>query len=125
MWGARARWKIENETFNTLKSQGYHFEHNFGHGNNNLSNVFAHMMLLAFLIDQVQELCCPVLQKAITFHLRKKYLWGRVKSTFKLLNIASWEDFYRIVTVDIITNSMMKYDSNSAVRYLFYIINRF
>nr|WP_198246747.1 hypothetical protein [methane-oxidizing endosymbiont of Gigantopelta aegis] len=23
----RARWRIENETFNTLKNQGYHFEH--------------------------------------------------------------------------------------------------
>ena len=23
----RSRWKIENETFNTLKNQGYHFEH--------------------------------------------------------------------------------------------------
>jgi hypothetical protein len=32
MRGARARWKIENETFNTLKNQGCHFEHNFGHG---------------------------------------------------------------------------------------------
>jgi len=32
MQGARARWRIENETFNTLKNQGYHFEHNFGHG---------------------------------------------------------------------------------------------
>src|SRR5918998_1373581 len=30
MQGARARWRIENETFNTLKNQGYHFEHNFG-----------------------------------------------------------------------------------------------
>ena len=85
MRGARARWKIENETFNTLKNQGYHFEHNFGHGNKNLSNVFANMMLLAFLIDQVQELCCPVFQKAITFHLRKKYLWEGVKSLSVLL----------------------------------------
>ena len=25
----RARWKIENEGFNTLKNQGYHLEHNF------------------------------------------------------------------------------------------------
>jgi len=25
MRGGRARWKIENETFNTLKNQGYHF----------------------------------------------------------------------------------------------------
>jgi len=33
MRGGRARWRIENETFNTLKNQGYHFEHNFGHGN--------------------------------------------------------------------------------------------
>ena len=30
MRAGRARWKIENETFNTLKNQGYHFEHNFG-----------------------------------------------------------------------------------------------
>jgi hypothetical protein len=28
MRGGRARWRIENETFNTLKNQGYHFEHN-------------------------------------------------------------------------------------------------
>jgi hypothetical protein len=34
--GGRARWKIENETFNTLKNQGYHIEHNFGHGQHNL-----------------------------------------------------------------------------------------
>ncbi len=37
MRGGRARHKIENETFNTLKNQGYQFEHNFGHGNTNLS----------------------------------------------------------------------------------------
>jgi hypothetical protein len=41
MRGGRARWKIENETFNTLKNQDYQFEHNFGHGNKNLSVVFA------------------------------------------------------------------------------------
>ena len=43
MRGARARWKIENETVNTLKNQGYHFEHNFGHGNNHLSTVLMHL----------------------------------------------------------------------------------
>ena len=26
--GGRARWKFENETFNTLMNPGYHFEHN-------------------------------------------------------------------------------------------------
>jgi hypothetical protein len=32
----RARWKIENETFNVLKTNGYNFEHNFGHGKKTL-----------------------------------------------------------------------------------------
>ena len=37
---ARARWKIENEGFNTLKNHGYHLEHNFGHGHRHLSEAF-------------------------------------------------------------------------------------
>ena len=41
MRGGRARWKIENETFNTLKNQGYHLEHNYEHGEQNLSVVLA------------------------------------------------------------------------------------
>ena len=48
MRGGRARWKIVNETFNTLKNQGYQFEHNFGHGYKNLSHVFANLMMIAF-----------------------------------------------------------------------------
>jgi hypothetical protein len=60
----RARWRIENETFNTLKNQGYHFEHNYGHGYNNLCSVMTMLMILAFLIDQVQQLCCKAYQQA-------------------------------------------------------------
>ena len=37
----RARWKIENETFNVLKQRGYHLEHNFGHGKKTLAGVLA------------------------------------------------------------------------------------
>jgi len=47
MQGGRARWKIENETFNTLKNQGYHFGHNYGLGKKNLSVVFTMLMMLA------------------------------------------------------------------------------
>ena len=54
MRGARARWKIEIETFNTLKNQGYHFGHNFGLGRQHLSAVFVLLMMLAFLMDQIQ-----------------------------------------------------------------------
>ena len=63
MRAGRCRWRIENETFNTLKNQGYHFEHNYGHGYDNLCSVMTMLMMLAFLIDQVQQLCCAVYQK--------------------------------------------------------------
>ncbi len=58
MRAGRARWRIENETFNTPENQGYGFEHNYGHGDNHLATVFAHLMMLAFLIDQVQQRSC-------------------------------------------------------------------
>ena len=44
----RARWKIENEIFNVLKTNGYHLEHNFGHGKQALASVFLTFNLLAF-----------------------------------------------------------------------------
>lgn len=46
---ARARWKIENENNNTLKTKGYHLEHNFGHGKNHLASFLAALNILAFL----------------------------------------------------------------------------
>jgi len=67
MRAGRSRWKIENETFNTLKNQGYNFEHNYGHGYKNLCSVMTMLMMLSFLIDQVQQLCCKVYQ-----HVRKR-----------------------------------------------------
>src|SRR3989338_7878996 len=69
--GGRARWKIENETFNTLKNQGYQFEHNFGHGYKHLSHVFGLLMFLAFLIDQIQQKCCGLFGSALKKMKRK------------------------------------------------------
>lgn len=45
----RTRWKIENEAINVLKNQGYHLEHNFGHGDKHLSSCLFTLNLLAFL----------------------------------------------------------------------------
>jgi hypothetical protein len=52
----RARWKIENESFNTLKTKGYNLEHNFGHGQKNLAAVLATMNLIAFAMHTVADL---------------------------------------------------------------------
>lgn len=98
MIGGRARWKIENETFNTLKNQGYHFEHNFGHGNQYLCTVFANLMMLAFLIDQTQQLCCAFFQAALKFQKRKIRLWERMRSLFTDFIFKSWDDFYLALT---------------------------
>lgn len=82
MRGGRARWKIENETFNTLKNQGYHFEHNYGHGTQNLSVVFALVMMLAFLVDQTQQRCCALFQAVWTKLGSKRLLWERLRALF-------------------------------------------
>jgi hypothetical protein len=82
MRGGRARWKIENETFNTLKNQGYHFEHNYGHGEQHLSVVFAMLMMLAFLVDQAQQLCCALFQAVWIKLGSKRMLWERMRALF-------------------------------------------
>ena len=79
----RARWKIENETFNTLKNHGYEFEHNFGHGYENLSTNFAHLMMLAFLVDQLQEIGSRDFQAALAYAFGKRSrLWEYLKSLY-------------------------------------------
>jgi hypothetical protein len=95
MRGGRARWKIENETFNTLKNQGYHFEHNFGHGQKNLSVVFALLMMLAFLVDQTLELACRLFQAVLNKEGSRRSLWDHVRALFYSLEFDSMEDIYR------------------------------
>jgi hypothetical protein len=85
MRGGRARWKIENETFNTLKNQGYNLEHNYGHGEQNLSVMLALLMMLAFLVDQVQQLCCPLFQAAWRKMKTKCHLWDEIRHHVRTL----------------------------------------
>ena len=88
----RARWKIENEEFNTLKNKGYHFEHNYGHGYKNLSVNLALLIMLAFLIDQAQEICCPLFKMVLLKIKRKKYLWERFRTFLYCFIIDSYKD---------------------------------
>jgi hypothetical protein len=94
MRGGRARWKIENETFNTLKNQGYNFEHNYGHGTQNLSVVFATMMMLAFLVDQTQQLCCALFRAVWTKLGSKRLLWERMRGLFYGYHLESMRELW-------------------------------
>ena len=51
----RARWKIENENNNVLKTKGYHLEHNFGHGKKHLASLLVTLNLLAFGLHTLLE----------------------------------------------------------------------
>jgi hypothetical protein len=97
MRAGRARWKIENETFNTLKNQGYNFEHNYGHGYNHLCSVMTMLMLLAFLIDQVQQLCCKVYQRARVKRKTLYSLFENVRVLFRYVVWDSWEKLYTTI----------------------------
>ncbi|HEY8272052.1 MAG TPA: transposase, partial [Pseudobdellovibrionaceae bacterium] len=96
----RARWKIENETFNTLKNQGYEFEHNFGHGYKNLSSNFMLLMMLAFLVDQLQEVGCKLFGKALQTEFGKRSrLWEKFTNLYEFLpaQITDWNMFLSLI----------------------------
>jgi hypothetical protein len=95
--GARARWKIENETFNTLKNQGYEFEHNFGHGKKYLHTVFTHLMMLAFFIDQCLQQLNKRFQDALGVMGSKKGLWQHMLSCLYICDIPNFESFYHFI----------------------------
>ena len=93
----RSRWKIENETFNTLKNQGYHLEHSYGHGKKNLSTNFMLLTFLAFLTDQIAQKLDKNFQKALNYCVTKKKLWEKVRQVFDLLPCMSMNVIYRFI----------------------------
>ena len=99
--GGRSRWKIENETFNTLKNQGYQFGHNFGHGTQNLSTIFAMLMMLAFLVDQTQELCCPLFQAVRNKRITRRSLWDHQRSHFRHFEFTSMQQLHEVMLYDL------------------------
>ncbi len=97
MQGGRARWKVENETFNTLKNQGYNLEHNYGHGEKNLSSVFGCLIFMAFLIDQLQAWGCELFKSARQSRRTLISLWRRMIELCASYLIPSWEVLWKAI----------------------------
>ena len=95
MRAGRARWKIENETFNTLKNLGYHFEHNYGHGADHLATTFAYLMLLAFYTDQLVQASCHIFKQIEANISTKIKLWDTMRSVFQTTFSPSMDAIYR------------------------------
>ena len=95
--GGRARWKIENETFNTLKNQGYCLEHNYGHGEEHLATNFGVLTFLAFLVDQIQALGCPRFKEAQDSRRTKASFWDRLRIVVTAYFIEGWDELWNII----------------------------
>ena len=87
---ARARWKIENESFNVLKSNGYHLEHNFGHGKQNLAMMFAAMNLLAFALHTVCDCLEQLWTKARTAKRARTRFFEHIRTITAYLVFPDW-----------------------------------
>lgn len=97
--GGRCRWKIENEVFNTLKNQGYHIEHNYGHGKKNLSMNFFLLNLLAFFMHQIFELTDNLYQQCRKKFSSRRALWDCLRNVIRVLIFPAWENLLqRVIT---------------------------
>ena len=88
----RARWKIENENNNTLKTKGYSFEHNFGHGKKHLASVLATLILLAFLFHTILEYfdeCYQLLREHLS---SRKMFFDDIRALTRYMYFKSWQD---------------------------------
>jgi len=90
----RTRWKIENENNNILKTKGYHLEHNFGHGQQDLANILATLNFLAFLIHTVQEITEPNYQLLRRVLGKRKTFFEDLRALTRYLVFDTWDDLF-------------------------------
>jgi len=86
----RTRWKVENENNNTLKTKGYHLEHNFGHGTENLAELLASMNILAFLFHTVLGILDENYAKARAKRTRERF-FNDIETLTTYIYFFSWE----------------------------------
>jgi len=105
----RARWKIENEDINTLKTKGYNLEHNFGHGGEHLSEMLATLNILAFLLlTSPRLLAHTILDLTDRRHRLLRNTRGRRARFFTELGVVacywyhdSWQDQMRFMVTQL------------------------
>ena len=73
-----------------MKTKGYHFEHNYGHGQQYLSSVLASLIILAFLVHTVLEWMdapYPLLRRKLPSRQR---LFSDIRTLTSYLCFESW-----------------------------------
>ena len=104
----RARWKIENESFNVLKNHGYELEHNFGHGQKFLAMTLAALNLLAFAWHTVLELLEPPWQAARAAAVKRTSFFAHVLMLTAYVIFPSWKVFLQSLATFTIPPELVK-----------------
>jgi hypothetical protein len=94
----RARWKIENGSFNVLKTQGYNLEHNFGHGKQNLAALLVTLDLLAFAFHTVCDLAEDPWRAARSRAGSRTRFFTRLATITEFLIFSSWVELMETLT---------------------------
>ena len=81
-----------HESFNVLKTGGYHLEHNFGHGTEHLSALLACLNLLAFAIHTVCDLAEGAWRKARTTLGPRGRFFQSLQALTSYLVFSSWTE---------------------------------
>src|SRR3954470_7736024 len=87
----RARWKIENETFNVLKTGDYNLEHNFGHGKTTLASVLVVLNLLAFAFHTAAMLAVSAWKQAIAARGAVYRFFEHLRTIVAYVVFESWD----------------------------------
>ena len=94
----RARWKIENETFNVLKTNGDNLEHSFGHGKLTLSNLLVSLNLLAFAFHTVANLCVLAWRTAVAARGARDRFFEHLRTITAYIVFPDWQSLLDAVT---------------------------
>jgi hypothetical protein len=73
------------------------FEHNYGLGKKYLSMVFVSLMMLAFPVDQIQQIACPMFRTAWRKAGCKRELWEKIRSAFHFFLLQSMAMIYHLI----------------------------
>jgi hypothetical protein len=90
----RARWKVENENNNVLKTKGYHIEHNFGHGSQHLASLLLSLNLLAFLFHTVLDLVDGQYRAIRQALGRRQTFFQDLEALLRYLLFETWDDVF-------------------------------
>ena len=104
----RARWKIENESFNVLKNHGYELEHNFGHGESYLAMTLAALNMLAFAWHTVLDLLEPPWRKAREAAEKRTSFFAHLATLTRFVVFPAWSDLLEALATFTIPPELLK-----------------